>query len=212
MQIAFVLFDRLTALDAVGPYEVLSRLPDAEPVFVATEAGPKRTDAGGLCLIAERSLADVPRPAIVVVPGGPGERRARQDPVLLAWLSRVHEHTLWTTSVCTGSLILGEAGLLTGKRATTHWLAMDELAALGARPVAQRWTLDGKIATAAGVSAGIDLALTLAGRIAGPSVGQAIELGLEYDPSPPFGTGSPERAPAATVDRLRNLRRARQAA
>jgi putative intracellular protease/amidase len=207
MEIAILLYDRLTALDAIGPYEVLSRLPDARVVFVAREAGNVTTDNGMLTLVAESALADVPAPDIVVVPGGPGEVAARAGGEAIEWVRRAHETTTWTTSVCTGSLILAEAGLLSGKPATSHWLALDQLAALGAEPTLQRVVFDGKIVTAAGVSSGIDMGLALAERIAGTQIAQAIQLGIEYDPQPPFDAGSPEKAPAQIVELLRSRSR-----
>jgi transcriptional regulator GlxA family with amidase domain len=203
MNIAILLYDRLTALDAIGPYEVLSRLPGASLTFVASEAGPVTTDNGMLTLIAERSIHDVSAPDIVLVPGGPGEVAARAGGDALEWLRVAHETSTWTTSVCTGSLILAAAGLLEGKRATSHWLALDALRELGAEPVAERVVFDGKIVTAAGVSAGIDMALTLAARVAGETVAQAIQLGIEYDPQPPYDSGSPQKAPAEVVALLR---------
>jgi transcriptional regulator GlxA family with amidase domain len=197
MQIVFVLFDRITALDAIGPYEVLSRLPGADVRFAGLAAGPYRTDRG-IALVADHALADL-RPEILVVPGGPGARAVNADPRLLDWLRQAHAGTRYTTSVCTGSLLLGAAGLLQGLEATTHWGYYEELAATGARPVARRVVEQGKIVTAAGVSAGIDMALTLAARIAGEEVAQAIQLGIEYDPQPPFDAGSPGRAPAGVL-------------
>jgi transcriptional regulator GlxA family with amidase domain len=207
MEIAILLFDRLTALDAIGPYEVLSRLPGARAKFVALEPGPVTTDNGMLTLVAEGSLADAREPDVVLVPGGPGEVAARAGGPALEWLRGVHETSAWTTSVCTGSLILAAAGLLEGKRATSHWLALEQLRELGAEPVAERVVFDGKIVTAAGVSAGIDMALALAGAIAGEEVAQAIQLGIEYDPQPPFDAGSPAKAPVAIVERLRSRSR-----
>ena len=207
MQIAIVLYDRLTALDAIGPYEVLSRLPDAELSFLAAERGPVRTDNGMLTLVAESTLADMSHPDIVVVPGGPGEVAARAGGPVLEWLAAAHATSKWTTSVCTGSLVLAAAGLLEGKRATSHWLALEELRALGAEPVQERVVFDGKIVTAAGVSAGIDMALALADAVAGREVAQAIQLGIEYDPQPPFDAGSPQKAPAGIVAALRSRSR-----
>jgi transcriptional regulator GlxA family with amidase domain len=183
---------------------VLSRLPGASVTFVAAEPGPVRTDNGMLTLLAERSIEDVSDPEIVLVPGGPGEVAARAGGGVLEWLRTAHETTTWTTSVCTGSLILAAAGLLEGRRATSHWLALEELGRLGAVAVSERVAFDGKIVTAAGVSAGIDMALALAARVAGEDVAQAIQLGIEYDPQPPFDSGSPEKAPAAIVARLRD--------
>jgi putative intracellular protease/amidase len=203
MNTAILLYDGFTALDAIGPYEVLSRIPGARVTFVGAEPGPVRTDNGMLVLHAERSLEDVPAPEIVLVPGGPGEVAARAGGPALQWLRAAHQTSAWTTSVCTGSLILAAAGLLDGKRATGHWLALETLRELGADAVSERVVFDGKLVTAAGVSAGIDMALALAARIAGDSVAQAIQLGIEYDPQPPFDAGSPEKAPAEIVARMR---------
>jgi putative intracellular protease/amidase len=206
MNIAILLFDRLTALDAVGPYEVLSRLPGATVTFVAEEAGPKRTDTGQLALTADASLAELVHPEVVVVPGGPGREALMNDGSVHDWLRTAHETSTWTTSVCTGSLILAAAGLLKGKRATSHWLALEELRGLGVDAVPERVVFDGKIVTAAGVSAGIDMALALAAKIADERTAQAIQLGIEYDPQPPFDAGSPERAPVEIVQALRARR------
>ena len=202
MDIAIVAFDGITALDAVGPYEVLSQLPGARVRFVATEAGPKR-DHGAFALLAEHALDDVPRPDVVVVPGGKGASAAMEDEALLDWLREAHRHSSWTTSVCTGSLILGAAGLLRGLQATTHWLVLDQLAELGAEPTSERVVEQGKIMTAAGVSSGIDMALVLAERLAGTEIAQAVQLSIEYDPEPPFDAGSPEKAPAHVLERVR---------
>ncbi len=207
MNIAILLYDKFTALDAIGPYEVLSRLPDATVTFVAAEAGPVRTDNGMLTLLAERSLDELREPDVLLVPGGPGEVAARAGGAALDWLREADRTSTWTTSVCTGSLILAAAGLLDGRRATTHWLAFDELRRLGAEPVDERVVFDGKLVTAAGVSAGIDMALALAARIAGDAVAQAIQLGIEYDPQPPFDAGSPHKAPAEIVELLRSRSR-----
>jgi transcriptional regulator GlxA family with amidase domain len=203
VQIAILIFDKLTALDAIGPYEVLSRLPGAELSFVAKQKGPKRTDTDALSVTADRSLAELAEPDIVLVPGGPGNIPMFEDDETLGWLRDVHETTTWTTSVCTGSLVLGHAGILEGKRATSHWAYRDDLAELGAIPVAERVVEDGKILTAAGVSAGLDMALTLAARVAGEDVAKAIQLGIEYDPDPPFDAGSPEKAPEPIVELVR---------
>jgi putative intracellular protease/amidase len=203
MQIAILLFDRFTALDAVGPYEVLSRLPDAETVFVGERTGPVRNDVGSLHLVAQATLSDVPRPDIVVVPGGPGQTAHMSDGPVHQWLRAADETSTWTTSVCTGSLILAAAGLLAGRRATSHWLALDQLPALGATPTSERVVVDGKYVTAAGVSSGIDMALTLTGRVAGDQLAQTIQLGTEYDPQPPYDAGAPDKAPAEIVSNLR---------
>jgi putative intracellular protease/amidase len=203
MNTAILLYDGFTALDAIGPYEVLSRIPGASATFVASEVGPVRTDNDMLSLVADRSLAEVTAPDIVLVPGGPGEVAARAGGPALEWLRVAHETSTWTASVCTGSLILAAAGLLDGKRATSHWLAMDKLGELGAQPVNERVVFDGKLVTGAGVSAGIDMALALAAKIAGDQVAQAIQLGIEYDPQPPFDAGAPEKAPAEIVALVR---------
>jgi putative intracellular protease/amidase len=197
--LAILLFDGLTALDAVGPYEVLSRVPGIALSFVAAEPGIKRTDRGPLRLVAARAIGDLPRPDVVLVPGGPGEVHVRGDERVLDWLRRAHESTRFTTSVCTGSLVLAAAGILDGTRATTHWTGMGELARLGAVPVDERVVRDGKIVTAAGVSSGIDMALVLAAELAGEDAARAIQLSIEYDPQPPFDAGSPAKAPAQLV-------------
>ena len=208
MEIAVLLYDRFTALDAVGPYEVLSRLPAASVRFVAEKPGQKRTDTGSLVMVAEHSLDDLPHPEVVVVPGGFGTRALLDDQPILEWLQHAHESSEWTTSVCTGSLLLGAAGILDGLEATTHWLELDTLRRFGATPTNRRVVEQGKVVTAAGVSAGIDMALTLAARIAGEDVARAIQLGIEYDPEPPFDTGSPAKAPPELVDAVRAAARA----
>lgn len=208
MQIAILIFDKLTALDAIGPYEVLRSVPGWEVRFVGKSKGEVRTDSGFLGLSADYSLAEVTGPDVVLVPGGPGSRIAGgpegralvEDEEVLEWLRQVDGGSKWTTSVCTGSLVLGAAGLLDGKRATSNWLYLDRLREFGADPVGGRFVEDGKTITAAGVTAGLDMALHLVAREAGPQVAQAIQLGIEYDPHPPFDTGSPEKAPAEIVE------------
>ena len=200
MEIAIPLYDRFTALDAVGPYQVLSALPEARVRFIAAEAGPVRTDNRMLTLIAEASLDDVPSPDILVVPGGIGTRALLEDEAMIGWVRTAHETSRYTTSVCTGSLLLAAAGLLEGVDATTHWMVRDLLEELGANPVTDRVVERGKVVTAAGVSSGIDMALVLADRIAGPEVSQAIQLAIEYDPEPPHDAGSPEKAPKEIVE------------
>ena len=199
MHIAILLYDRVTALDAIGPYEALSRIPGATLTFVAERPGPVRTDTGALGLIADAALGEVPHPDVLLVPGGPGQGALMDDGPLHEWLRAAHETTTWTTSVCTGSLILAGAGLLDGRRATSHWLALEELRRLGAEPVNERVVFDGKVVTAAGVSAGIDMALTLIGEIAGAQIAQEIQLWIEYDPQPPYDAGSPGKAPEAVL-------------
>lgn len=203
MDIAILIYDRFTALDAVGPYEVLSRLPGSEVTFVAEQGGPVRTDTGRLGLLADATLAEHAHPEIVLVPGGPGQGALMQDGPVHEWLRGAHETSTWTTSVCTGSLILAAAGVLEGARATSNWQALEELRALGVEVAPERVVFDGKLATSAGVTAGIDMALSLVGKIAGPELAQAIQLGIEYDPEPPFDAGSPEKAPAEIVEAVR---------
>jgi transcriptional regulator GlxA family with amidase domain len=200
MQIAILVFEKLTALDAIGPYEVLRSVPGWEVKFVGPEKGQVRTDSGALGLSADYSLDEVTEADIVLVPGGAGNRPLLEDETVLAWLRRVDESTKWTTSVCTGSLVLGAAELLQGKRATCHWLYLELLREYGADPVGGRYVEDGKTLTAAGVSAGIDMALHLVGQEVGPEVAQAVQLGIEYDPQPPFDAGSPDKAPAPIVE------------
>lgn len=196
-EIAFLLYEDMTALDAVGPYEVLARLPGADVKFVASTPGPTRTDVG-LVLVADSRLEDVPAPDIVVVPGGPGTMAALGDDAVVEWLRQAHASSKWTTSVCTGSLLLGAAGILEGKRATSHWILRDMLREFGAEPVAERVVVEGNVITAAGVSAGIDMALKLAAIEAGEDEARALQLVIEYDPDPPFDSGSLEKADAET--------------
>ncbi|HXP99296.1 MAG TPA: DJ-1/PfpI family protein [Solirubrobacteraceae bacterium] len=203
MEIAILIYDRFTALDAVGPYEVLSRLPGAKVTFVAESADLQRTDTRQLALLAEATLEEMPAPDIVLVPGGPGQDALMGDGPVHEWLRAADATSTWTAAVCTGSLIIAAAGLLAGKRATSNWQALEQLGELGADVVPERFVFDGKYATAAGVTAGLDMALALAGRIAGEQVAQAIQLGLEYDPEPPFNAGSPEKAPAEIVEAVR---------
>lgn len=203
MKIAIPIFDGFTALDAIGPYEVLSRLPGAQVSFIAEQAGAKRADSGMLSLLASGTLQDLPQPEVVVVPGGPGVRNLLEHRPLLDWLRTADEHSTWTASVCTGSLLLAAAGLLDDRRATGHWLEMETLGKLGAQPVSKRIVCEGKLITCAGVSAGIDMGLALAAQIAGERVAMAIQLAIEYDPQPPFDSGSPTRAPAEVVEAVR---------
>jgi transcriptional regulator GlxA family with amidase domain len=203
MNIAIPVFDGLTALDAVGPYEVLSRLPGATVSFIGAQTGPVRTETEMLALFADASFDQLTEPDVVVVPGGRGTRRLMADEQTLAWLRRAHGSSRWTTSVCTGSLLLAAAGILDGLEATTHWLELESLRRYGAQPVARRVVEQGKVMTAAGVSAGIDMALTLASRIAGERTAEAIQLGIEYDPEPPFDSGSPAKAARELVELVR---------
>jgi len=194
MQIVIALFARFTALDAVGPHQVLHRLPGAEVVFAAERVRGVTDDTGTLTLQAPASYPDVPRPDIIVIPGGPGQSAQMTPGPLRDWLLEADQTSTWTTSVCTGALILAGAGLLAGRKATTNWLAHDELRRLGAVPQRERYVFDGKYVTGAGVSAGIDLALALAGRVAGDEQAERIQLAIEYDPQPPYQSGSPATA------------------
>lgn len=199
MQITILLFEKLAAQDAVGPYEVFRCVPGWEVRFAGLRTGEVRSE-GGLGLLVDRTLDEATEADLVLVPGGRGSDALLEDEAVLTWLREIDAVTRWTTSVCTGALILGAAGLLEGKRATSNWLALDDLPRYGADPVGGRWVEDGKTITAAGVTAGIDMALHLVGREAGPEVAQAVQLGIEYDPDPPFDAGSPEKAPAAIVE------------
>jgi transcriptional regulator GlxA family with amidase domain len=212
MQVAYLLYDRFTALDVTGPHDVFNSVPGNETIFVAENAGPIRNESDTLSLIADASLDEVQSPDIVVVPGGFGNRVLLEHEPLHDWIRTVHETTTWTTSVCTGSLLLAAAGLLDGVPATTHWLARDLLAELGAKPVPDRVVEEGKIVTAAGVSSGIDMALHLVREINGKEVAQAVQLGIEYDPQPPVDAGSPEKAPQPIVELVTATFQARQAA
>lgn len=204
MKISILLYDNVTALDAIGPYEVLHLLPDAEVRFVAVTPGPIKTDAGLAMLNADTALADAKDSDIIVIPGTPDPSSISGDEAVLDWVRESHATTKWTTSVCTGAMVLGAAGLLQGLEATTHWLGLELLENFGAKPTARRVVEQGKIITAAGVSAGIDMALTLAAKEFGDEVAQRIQLIIEYDPQPPFSAGSPDKAPAAITQQIRD--------
>ena len=209
MQITFALYPGFTALDFVGPYQVLSNVPGTTTTLAAVEPGVVTDDNGLLHLQLETPLADTPTPDILLVPGGP--QRSTDAAVaspLVDWVRAAHEHTTWTTSVCTGALVLGAAGVLDGLPATTHWLSYDELASYGALPTEQRVVIDGKVATAAGVSAGIDLALTIVGKQWGDDLARGLQLAIEYDPQPPYDSGAPSKAPAEIVELITAVMRA----
>jgi putative intracellular protease/amidase len=201
--IAILLFEGLTALDAVGPYEVLQRIPGAEIRMVGREKGWVRAIPPSLGLSVDHSFDDVPTADILVVPGGFGVDAVLQDAATLEWIRRAHESSRWTTSVCTGSLLLGAAGVLKGLRATTHWRSLDRLEGFGATPTGERVVFQGKVVTAAGVSSGIDMALALAREEAGEDVAKAIQLSIEYDPQPPFDAGSLEKAGERIAEMVR---------
>jgi transcriptional regulator GlxA family with amidase domain len=212
-KVSILIYDGLTALDAIGPYDVLRQVPGWEVEFVGKRPGEIRTGAGAgsLGLVADRGLAEADDPEILLVPGGDAAR-VMADAELLDWVRAADRGSRWTASVCTGSLILAAAGLLEGRRATGHWMWLEPLRDFGADPVGGRWVEDGKYLTAAGVAAGIDMALHLVDREVGPEVAQAIQLGIEYDPDPPFDAGSPAKAPTAIVEMVSARMRAGAAA
>jgi transcriptional regulator GlxA family with amidase domain len=212
VQLAIALFPRLTALDAIGPYEVLQRVPTIDVVFVGAERGTVRTENGFLGLSVDATFAEVPRPDLVLVPGGIGTRALLDGGDLLEWVRAVHPTTTFTTSVCTGSLVLGAAGLLEGLTATTYWSVLDLLARFGAEPTSQRVVehLDRRIITAAGVSSGIDMAIRLVELLDGDVAAQAAQLMVEYDPQPPFDAGSPAKAGEAVMTKVKEWAALRQ--
>ncbi|MBO9056852.1 DJ-1/PfpI family protein [Curtobacterium flaccumfaciens pv. flaccumfaciens] len=202
IRIAFLLFPHLTQLDLTGPAQVLSRVPGARVEYVAATLDPVPSDCG-LALVPTVTIGDAGPADVLVVPGGDGAFDAMLDPDVVAFVRRQAEHATWITSVCTGAFVLGAAGLLAGRRATTHWASKPMLEAFGAQPVDARIARDGAVVTAAGVSAGIDMALWLAAELAGRPAAEAIQLQIEYDPQPPFDHGSAERADAVVVTRAR---------
>ncbi|MCW6004333.1 DJ-1/PfpI family protein [Micromonospora sp. CPCC 205371] len=206
MDVAILIYPGFTSLDATGPFEVLSRLPDAKVRFVAATPGMCAADSPGFGLVAE-PLESMARPDVLVVAGGSTTHELLADPALLDWVRAVHETSTWTASVCTGSLLLGAAGLLDGRRATSFWYELESLRCFGAEPVAERVVEDGKVITAAGVSSGIDMALVLCDRLAGPEYAQAVQLAIEYDPTPPHDTGSVAKAPAQVVRMVKDVMR-----
>lgn len=202
LRIGLLLFPRLTQLDLTGPFEVFARVPGARVHLLWKTRDAVRSD-NGLALLPDTTLAECPPLDVLCVPGGPGVAALMEDAEVLAFLRAQAARARFVTSVCTGALVLGAAGLLRGKRATTHWASHDFLASFGATPVLARVVRDGKLFTGGGVTAGIDFALTIAAEIAGPDAAQAIQLGIEYAPAPPFSAGSPESAPAAVLDAAR---------
>jgi len=200
--IGMLIFPRLTQLDMTGPYEVLARLPNTKVHLVAHTLDPVKTDRG-MMIVPTVTIADCPQLDLVMVPGGPGQQDLMEDPVVLEFLQRQARGVKYITSVCTGSLVLGAAGLLKGKRATSHWAAIDHLTALGAIPVNDRVVVDGNIITGAGVASGIDFALAVAAILEGEEVARQIQLQIEYDPAPPFNSGSPKTAAPELLATLR---------
>ena len=205
MDIVCFVFDGITALDIVGPYEVLQRLPGAQVKFVGLTRGEVRTDTKALALVADYAIDEITHADVLIVPGGFATRTLEKNEELLEWIRAIDATSTFTTSVCTGSVLLAAAGLLAGKEATCHWASLERLREYGATPTGRRVVEEGKIVTAAGVSSGIDMALMLAARIAGDDVAQAVQLGIEYDPQPPFDAGSVDKAPDAIVERLSEM-------
>ena len=205
-EVAILLYEGFTALDAVGPYEIFASLPDTKVTFVATERGEVRSDTLALGLIADASLEDCPNPDIIVLPGGASTPQAASDERIINWIKNAHQSSLYTTSVCTGAYLLGKAGLLKGMTMTTHWASKDYVGALcGAQYKAERFIENGKILTAAGVSAGIDMALYLAAKLTDQAYAEAVQLALEYDPQPPFHEGAISSAKESTVEKAKKL-------
>jgi cyclohexyl-isocyanide hydratase len=209
LQSGLLLFPNLTQLDLTGPYEVLSRLPGAETLLLAKTLDPVESEHG-LAILPQRRLVDCPALDLVLVPGGPGINPLIEDAEVLDFLRGAAATARWVVGVCTGALVLGAAGLLRGRRATTHWLSRELLPAFGAEPVAERVVTDGKFVTGGGVTAGIDVALVVAAMVAGREAAEAIQLAIEYDPAPPFAAGSPEKADPAILARVREAAEARQ--
>ncbi|MGB3635641.1 MAG: DJ-1/PfpI family protein [Rubrobacteraceae bacterium] len=202
IEVAILLHDGVTALDAIGPYEMLRGIPGAQVKFVAKTPGPVRVDSGALSLVADYSFGEVPEPDVLLIPAV--DASAMGDEQVLSWIRSAHQTSRWTTSVCAGSLLLGAAGLLDGLQATGHWATKDILESFGARySPEERYVRQGKIITAAGVSAGIDMGLYLVGEIAGAREAQVVQLMTEYDPKPPFDAGSLAKAPREVVELAR---------
>jgi len=201
-RLAILLYDGYTALDVIGPYDVLSKLPDMEVCMVAVKKGAYR-DPKGLQLLAGYTLEEMEHPDILLIPGGFGLDSILNDQKIIQWVQNAYTTSKWTVAVCTGSLLLGAAGLLQGRKATTHWRHKERLTQYGAIPQNERYIKEGKIITSAGVSAGIDMSLYLLSLIKDEKYAKTVQLAIEYDPHPPFDSGSPEKAPREIVDRLR---------
>lgn len=205
MQIAILLYPNFTALDAIGPYEMLAHVPGNTVTFVAKEKGLIPADTGVLKIEASHSIEEITSCDILIIPGGEGEFAARDDADAIDWIRTIHETTKFTTSVCTGSLLLAKAGLLNGLNATSHWAAEKWMNDLGAHYVAERWVENGKIITAAGVSAGIDMALYLISKTHGDAMAKTVQLATEYDPDPPFDSGSVAKADEWSVETISKI-------
>jgi cyclohexyl-isocyanide hydratase len=206
MDIAILFYDEMAALDAIGPWEVLQHLPGVTMHSVGVTPGPKSSEPAGLELVAAESIDDVPAPDVLVVPGGSGEAALRRDPKVLEWLRGVDATSQWTTSVCTGSLLLGAAGLLDGYKAASYWMVRDLLPLFGAELVKERVVVDRNRITGGGATAGLDFGLTLASAIRGADYAKMLQLAVEYDPHPPFDAGAPETAPQPVVEHLWQMR------
>ena len=202
VQVVIPVFANFTALDSIGPYEVLQRVPSIDVTFIGHQRGEVRSENGFLGVTADATYEDFPQPDVLVFPGGVGTRKLVHDERVVEWVRNVHRTTTFTTSVCTGSLVLGAAGILKGLTATTHWACYPELEAQGAIPTAQRVVehLDKRIITAAGVSSGIDMALRLVELLIDRTAAEAAQLMIEYDPQPPFDCGSMAKATAQNDD------------
>lgn len=205
MKTVIFLFDTITALDVVGPYEVLSKLPNSKVYFVGLEKKEYK-DTHGLAIHADYIIDEISEADILLIPGGTGIDCLLQNKKIIDWLQRIDSTTKWTVSVCSGSILLAQAGLLNGKECTTHWRRKEQLSEYNVKIKNERYVQDGKIITSAGVSAGIDMALYLVGKVAGEQLAKMIQLGIEYDPKPPFDCGSPDKAPKEMVDRLRKIK------
>ncbi len=206
MNISCLLFDRMTTLDAIGPTTILARMPGAKVSFVGLNKGEIRSVQSELGMVADYDLADAPSSDIIIIPGGPGVRDLLGNQRVLNWLRSEYRSAKWIASVCTGSLLLGAAGLLQGRKATTHWTAVDELRSFGAKPVSERVIIDGRLAMGAGVSSGIDLALSLVSLLTDEETARAIQLKVEYDPQPPFSGGTPQKESAEIIDLVRTFK------
>jgi cyclohexyl-isocyanide hydratase len=206
LEIGLLVYPRHTPLDLVGPWEVLVRVPHASLHLIWTRPGPVQAE-GGMEITATTSFADAPPLDVLLVPGGPGQLSLMKHTLLLDYIRRCSETAQWVCSICTGALLLAQAGVLKGRRATTHWLARDALRTFDVEVTDERYVIDGKFMTSAGVTAGIDVALELARRLAGDDVAREIQLQLEYDPAPPLQSGSPDSAPPELVSRLRTRAR-----
>jgi transcriptional regulator GlxA family with amidase domain len=207
MKIAILLFDNYTALDVVGPYEVLSNIPGAKIYFAAEKPGLYK-NSKGIQISADYSLTDIEDPEILVIPGGFGIDAILNNHDILKWINTVHEQSQWTTSVCSGALLLADAGILNGRKATTHWNRAEQLKKYPVEFVNERYVRDGKIITSAGVSAGIDMAIYLTSLAFNDKLAQIIQLSIEYDPQPPFNSGSPKKAPEEIMDIWRKMKTA----